>query len=287
LKSSTPQLSKSSPRKNLPSRKKAAALPQNPPSFVSQSGVFSHFCSEEMGVELNGLRYLIVGAGFFGSVLAERIANDLKERVLVVDLRRHIGGNSFSETDSETGIEVHKYGSHIFHTSNVKVWEYVNRFSKFNNYRHRVFTRHKNQTYSMPINLMTISRFFGEDFTPVQAEEFIRRKIAAETIEQPRNLEEKAISLIGRELYEAFIKGYTQKQWETPLSELPENIITRLPVRLNFNEFYFSDPYEGIPVDGYGKIFERMLESPLIDVQLGVDFFEIRNRLPADCQVIY
>ena len=238
-------------------------------------------------MDLNGVKYLIVGAGFYGSVLAERIANDLGQKVVVIDMRDHIGGNSFSSIDPETGIEVHKYGSHIFHTANQKVWDYVNRFTKFNNYRHRVLTRYQGHIYSMPINLMTINRFFKQDLNPAQAEAFIRSKIEAEKIPNPRNLEEKAISLIGRELYEAFIKGYTQKQWETPLTELPENIITRLPVRMNFNDFYFSDPYEGLPIDGYAKIFERMLAHPLIDVKLGVDYFAIKNQVPQDCQVIY
>lgn len=238
-------------------------------------------------MELNGLKYLVVGAGFYGSVLAERIANELKEKVLVIDVRDHIGGNSFSYVDEQTGVEVHKYGSHIFHTANAKVWDYVQRFTKFNNYRHRVLTNHKGKIYSMPINLMTINRFFGKNLTPAEAAEFIQAKIQAEKIPNPRNLEEKAISLIGRELYEAFIKEYTQKQWETPLTELPENIITRLPVRMNFNDFYFSDPYEGMPVDGYGKIFERMLSHPLIKVNLGVDYFRMKHQVPKDCTVIY
>ena len=238
-------------------------------------------------MQLQGLPYLIVGAGFYGAVLAERIANELGQKVLVIDRRNHIGGNSFSYMDQETGIEVHQYGSHIFHTSNLKVWNYIQKFSQFNNYRHRVLTRYQGQTYSMPINLMTINRFFGKDLTPIQAQEFIQAKIRAENIPHPKNLEEKAISLIGRELYEAFIKGYTQKQWETPLTELPENIITRLPVRMSFNDFYFSDPYEGMPIDGYAKIFERMLSHPLIEVKLGVDYFEIKKQVPSTCQTFY
>jgi len=238
-------------------------------------------------MNLQSLKYLIVGAGFYGSVLAERIAADLGEKVLVIDLRKHIGGNSYSEIDPETGIEVHKYGSHIFHTANQKVWDYVNRFTKFNNYRHRVLTRYQGQTYAMPINLMTINRFFNVDLNPAQAADFIQKKIQAENIPNPKNLEEKAISLIGRELYEAFIKGYTQKQWETPLTQLPENIITRLPVRMNFSDFYFADPYEGLPIDGYTKIFERILAHPNITVQLDTDFFAIRDQIPKDCKIIY
>jgi UDP-galactopyranose mutase len=238
-------------------------------------------------MNFQGLKYLVVGAGFYGSVLAERIANDLKEKVLVIDLRNHIGGNSYSEIDPETGVEVHKYGSHIFHTSNQRVWEYLQKFTKFNNYRHRVLTNLKGELYSMPINLMTINKFFGTHLAPSEAQAFLQKKISAEQISQPKNLEEKAISLIGRELYEAFIKGYTQKQWETPLTQLPENIITRLPVRMNYNDFYFNDLYEGIPIEGYTKIFEKMLDHPSIEIQLGVDFFAVKNQIPSDCKIIY
>lgn len=238
-------------------------------------------------MELQGLKYLVVGAGFYGATIAERIASVLNEKVLVIDLREHIGGNSFSYADKDTNIEIHKYGSHIFHTSNEQVWAYINRFTSFNSYQHRVLTQYQNKVYSMPINLMTINQYYGKNLTPAEAESFIKAEIARDHIANPRNLEEKAISLIGRPLYEAFIKGYTQKQWETPLTELPENIITRLPVRFSYNDRYFNDKYEGLPVDGYGKIFERMLDNPLIEVKLGVDYFAIKDKVPADCLVIY
>lgn len=238
-------------------------------------------------MDLQGLKYLVVGAGFYGAVTAERIAEDLGERVLVIDRRDHIGGNSFSYRDPETGIDIHKYGSHIFHTSNEKVWSYLQRFTHFNNYRHRVLTRHNGRIFTMPINLDTINSFFGQDLTPEQAERFIAEKVSLNRNDSPANLEEKAKSLIGEELYNAFIRGYTQKQWETEPTALPANIITRLPFRFNYNDFYFNDVYEGIPKDGYGRIFENMLNHRNIEVNLNIDFFEMRSQIPKDCTVIY
>lgn len=221
---------------------------------------------------------LIVGAGFFGAVVAERLASaGLKVRIL--EKRPHIGGNSYSEVDAETGIEVHKYGSHIFHTSNKTVWEYLSRFTEFNEYRHTVWTTYKDRSYSMPINLNTINSYYGRNLLPHQVPAFIEAEISKEKISTPRNLEEKAISLIGRPLYEAFIKGYTIKQWEKDPSELDPDIITRLPVRHDYNNRYFNDKYEGIPVDGYGRLFERMLDHPNIEVQLNVDYFDIKTGL--------
>jgi len=238
-------------------------------------------------MDLNGLKYLVVGAGFYGSVVAEHIARVLGEKVLVLDSRPHLGGNSFSEFDEETGIEVHKYGSHIFHTSNQRVIDYISRFSRFNTYRHRVLTKYKSKTYSMPINLMTINSFFGTDLTPLEARAFLATQISKEVFHEPQNLEEKAISLIGRPLYEAFVQGYTQKQWGMDPRLLPSNIITRLPVRYDYNDRYFSDSFEGLPVDGYAKVFERILADKKIEVLLNTDYFEIQNRIPKDCLVIY
>lgn len=237
--------------------------------------------------DLESLEYLVVGAGFYGSVIAERIASELGKRVVVIDKRNHFGGNSYSYLDGESGIEIHKYGSHIFHTSNEKVWKYVNRFSSFNTYQHRVLTTHKNRVYSMPINLMTINSFYNKNLRPAEAVEFVKTEIAREFVKEPKNLEEKAISLIGRPMYEAFIKGYTQKQWGTEPTSLPANIITRLPVRYTYNDRYFSDTYEGIPCDGYGKLFAKLLDHPLISLALGTDFFEIRNHIPLSCKIIY
>jgi UDP-galactopyranose mutase len=160
-------------------------------------------------------KFVIAGSGFFGAVMAERIATVLKQPVLVVEKRSHFGGNSFSENDAATGIEYHRYGTHLFHTSSDDVWSWINQFTKFNNYRHRVLTRHHNRMYTMPINLMTLNNFFGVDLKPSEAASFLQSRAEADRIDDPQNLEEKAISLIGRDLYQAFIRGYTAKQWET------------------------------------------------------------------------
>ncbi|CAH2029925.1 UDP-galactopyranose mutase [Trichlorobacter ammonificans] len=238
-------------------------------------------------MNLNGLPYLIVGAGFFGAVMAERIANDLGQRVLVIDKRDHIGGNSYSALDPMTGIECHCYGSHIFHTSNRNVWEYISHFTGFNSYRHKVLTRYQGRTFIMPINLSTINSLYNLDLSPEEAARFIKEEAAREGIAAPANLEEKAISLIGRPLYEAFIRGYTIKQWQTDPRDLPESIITRLPVRCGHHYDYFDDRWQGIPWDGYGALFERMVTHPLIEVRLQTDYFAIRDQVPEACKVIY
>ena len=242
---------------------------------------------ENFGEALRCCDVMIVGAGFYGATLAERLANGLGKRVLVIDRRHHIGGNAYSENDPETGIEVHKYGAHLFHTSNETVWNYVKRFTAFTDYRHRVFTTYRGQVYPMPINLGTICQFFGRRFSPDEARALIAGQAAELGGRAPRNLEEKAISLIGRPLYEAFIRGYTAKQWQTDPRELPEHIITRLPVRYTFDNRYFTDAFEGLPVDGYTAVFERMLDDPLIDVRLGVDFFDLKPHLRADLPIVY
>jgi UDP-galactopyranose mutase len=230
---------------------------------------------------------IVVGAGFYGATIAERIAAMLKRKVCVLERRGHIGGNCYSEKDSDTGIEYHKYGSHLFHTNSEEVWRYLNRFTTFTNYRHRVLTVHKGQVYPMPINLGTICAFFGRHLTPSEARELIRQQISAEDIARAENLEEKAIALIGRPLYEAFIRGYTKKQWQTDPRKLPASIINRLPVRFNFEPYYFTDKYEGLPVDGYTAVFRRMLASPRIDIRLGVDFFDVREALRPHQLVVY
>jgi UDP-galactopyranose mutase len=235
---------------------------------------------------------LIVGAGFYGATLAERIAGELGRRVLVIDRRRHIGGNAYSETDPATGVEVHRYGPHLFHTPNETVWRYLNRFTGFSGYRHRGFTVHREQVYSLPINLATICQYFGRRFTPDEARALIESQAAelastGQAGRQPANLEEKAISLVGRPLYEAFIRGYTAKQWQTDPRDLPASIITRLPVRYNFDDSYFSDRFQGQPLDGYTAIFEKMLAHPSIEVRLGVDFFDVRHDVPHGMPVVY
>ena len=230
---------------------------------------------------------VVVGAGFYGATVAERTADILGKRVLVLDRRPHIGGNAYTENDSETGIEVHKYGAHLFHTSNAAVWEYLHKFTTFTGYRHRVFTSHRGRVFSMPINLGTICQFFERQMSPDEARALIAKQSSELAGRAPRNFEEKAISLIGRPLYEAFIRSYTAKQWQTNPKDLPENIITRLPVRYTFDDRYFADDYEGLPTNGYTAIFERMLNHPLIDVRTGVDFFVLKSSNTADKPVIY
>jgi UDP-galactopyranose mutase len=238
-------------------------------------------------VTLRDYDAIVVGAGFYGATIAERIAAVLGRKVCVLERREHIGGNSYSETDSATGIEHHKYGSHLFHTNSEDVWRYLRRFTTFTNYRHRVLTVHKGQVYPMPINLGTICAFFGRYLTPSEAQELIRGQASAEDVGRAENLEEKAIALIGRPLYEAFIRGYTKKQWQTDPRRLPASIINRLPVRFHFEPYYFTDKYEGLPTDGYTAVFRRMLASPSIDVRLGVDFFAVREGIGPHQLVIY
>ena len=236
---------------------------------------------------LSNCDLLVVGAGFYGATIAERAANALGKRVVVVDRRSHVGGNAYTESNPTTGIEVHKYGAHLFHTSNEAVWSYLRRFTEFTEYRHRVFTIHRQRIYAMPINLGTICQFFDRRFTPAEARALIAEQAAELGGRTPRNLEEKAISLIGRPLYEAFIRGYTAKQWRTDPRDLPEHIIARLPVRYTFNDRYFSDAFEGLPTDGYTAIFQRMLASPLIDVRIAVDFADLRTLLRPGLPVVY
>ena len=217
---------------------------------------------------------LVVGSGFFGLTIAERAARELGIRVTVIDRRRHIGGNAFSENNPETGIEVHRYGAHLFHTSNKTVWEYVNEFTKFTNYQHRVYSNFQGEVYPLPINLGTINQFFRAAYGPDEARALIAEQAGEFHTESARNLEEKGISLIGRPLFEAFIRDYTAKQWQTPITELPGDIISRLPVRYTYDNRYFNDTYEGLPVDGYTAWLERMADHPNIEVKLDTDFFD-------------
>src|SRR5215212_6564385 len=195
----------------------------------------------------SGPDLLVVGSGFFGLTVAERCATQLGLRVHVIDRRTHMGGNAYTEVEPETGIEVHRYGAHLFHTSNQRVWEYVNQFTEFTNYQHKVFSIYDGQTYSLPINLATICQYFGKSFSPEQARALVAEQSGEFDTAQAANLEEKAISLIGRPLYEAFIRGYTKKQWQTDPTELPAAVIARLPVRYTFDNRYFNDTYEGLP----------------------------------------
>ncbi|MGQ4574843.1 UDP-galactopyranose mutase [Dermabacteraceae bacterium P7006] len=235
---------------------------------------------------------LVVGSGFFGLTLAERAANEHGLRVTVIDRRDHIGGNAYSEIDPETGIEIHKYGAHLFHTSNERVWEYVNRFTSFTDYVHKVYTVHNGVVYPMPINLATINQFFSAAYSPAEARALIAEQAGELAGADPENLNDKGISLIGRPLYEAFIKHYTGKQWQTDPKDLPASIISRLPVRYNYDNRYFNDKYEGLPTDGYTAWIERMADHPNIEVKLSTDFFDTsqpynRDAVTGQLPVIY
>ncbi|WEK13804.1 MAG: UDP-galactopyranose mutase [Candidatus Microbacterium phytovorans] len=216
---------------------------------------------------------LVVGSGFFGLTIAERAASSGR-RVTVIDRRDHLGGNAYSEVDAETGVEVHRYGAHLFHTSNPTVWEYVTRFTAFTDYVHRVYTNHRGVVYPLPINLGTINQFFQAAHSPTEARALIQDLAGEFDPKSAQNLEERAIGLIGRPLYEAFIRDYTAKQWQTDPRDLPAEIISRLPVRYTYDNRYFSDTWEGLPVDGYTAWLERMADHPNIEVKLGVDFFD-------------
>ena len=217
---------------------------------------------------------VIVGSGLFGLTIAERCANELGLKVLVIDKRDHIGGNAYSEPDPRTGIEIHKYGAHLFHTSNERVWEYVNRFTSFTPYVHHVYTTHDGVVYPMPINLGTINQFFSAAYSPDEARAVIAEQAGELAGKDPENLNDKGISLIGRPLYEAFIKDYTGKQWQTDPKDLPASIISRLPVRYTYDNRYFNDTHEGLPTNGYTAWLEKMVDNPNIEVALGVDFFD-------------
>jgi UDP-galactopyranose mutase len=230
---------------------------------------------------------VVVGSGFFGLTIAERCATQLGLKVLVLDRRYHIGGNAYSEREAETGIEVHKYGAHLFHTSNKRVWDYVNQFTQFTGYQHRVFTIYKGRVYPMPVNLATICEYFGRFMTPDEARALVAEQADEIDTGRAENFEEKGISLVGRPLYEAFFRGYTAKQWQTDPKDLPAAIVSRLPVRYNFNNRYFNDTYEGLPVNGYTAWLENMADHPNIEVRLDTDFFDLRGDVLGNVPVVY
>ena len=221
--------------------------------------------------------YLIVGSGLFGSIFAYE-ANKKGKKCLVIDKRPHIGGNIY--TENIDGINVHKYGAHIFHTSNKEVWDYIQQFAEFNRYTNSPVARYKDELYNLPFNLNTFSRMFNL-ITPQDIEKKLNeeRKEGLEKLngKEPSNLEEQAISLVGTTVYEKLIKGYTEKQWGMPCTELPSFIIKRLPVRMIYDNNYFNDIYQGIPIGGYTQIIEKMLDG--IDVKLNYDFFEHKEEL--------
>lgn len=216
--------------------------------------------------------YLIVGAGLFGSIFAYE-ANRRGKKCLVIDKRNHIGGNIYCK--EVEGINVHEYGAHIFHTSNKEVWNYINSFAEFNRYTNSPVAIYKDELYNLPFNMNTFNKLWGVK-TPAEAKSKIEEQLAETNITEPKNLQEQAIKLIGKDIYEKLIKGYTEKQWGTQATELPPFIINRLPVRFTYDNNYFNDTYQGIPIGGYTKIIEKMLEE--IDVHLETDFFNDREK---------
>ena len=218
--------------------------------------------------------YLIVGAGLYGAVMAHELGKQGK-KCLVIDRRNHIAGNIYCE-DVE-GIHVHKYGAHIFHTSDKRVWDYINQFAEFNNYINSPVAVYKDELYNMPFNMNTFSKMWGIR-TPQEAKDIIEKQRKETGITEPKNLEEHALFLVGRDIYEKLVKGYTEKQWGRKCTELPAFIIKRLPCRFMYDNNYFNDRYQGIPIGGYTPIVEKMLAKA--DVRTGVDFFEFRKENP-------
>ena len=217
--------------------------------------------------------YLVVGSGLFASIFAYE-ANKRGKKCLVIEKRNHIGGNIY--TEEIEGINVHKYGAHIFHTSNKKVWEYINQFVEFNRYTNSPIARYKNEVYNMPFNMNTFNKLWGV-FTPEEAKAKIQEELNEVNIDEPRNLEEQAIKLVGKTIYDKLVKGYTEKQWGMKATELPPFIIKRLPVRFIYDNNYFNDTYQGIPIGGYTQIIEKMLDG--IEVKTNYDFFEYKEEL--------
>ena len=213
--------------------------------------------------------YLVVGAGLYGAVFAQKM-KEQGQSVLVIDRRDHIAGNIYSK--EMEGIQVHMYGPHIFHTDNEEVWAYVNRFTRFNHFRYEPVANYKGELYNLPFNMNTFMKMWPDVRTPDEARERINSQVKESGIENPQNLEEQAISLVGKDIYEKLIKGYTQKQWGRPCIELPAFIIKRLPVRFIFDNNYFNHPYQGIPIGGYTAMVEKMLGE--IEIRLGVDYLQ-------------
>ena len=224
--------------------------------------------------------YLIVGAGLFGAVVAHEAVQKGK-KCLVIDRRDHIAGNVY--TEEIEGIQVHKYGAHIFHTSDKKIWDYVNQFAEFNNYINSPIAVYGDEIYNLPFNMNTFSKMWGIK-TPAQAQKIIADQIADLNIDEPHNLEEQALKLVGRDVYEKLIKGYTQKQWGRACKDLPSFIIKRLPLRFTYDNNYFNDRYQGIPVDGYTAMVEKMLSG--VEVRLSTEYDDIKDEIDAD-KVIY
>lgn len=216
------------------------------------------------------MNFAIVGAGFSGAVLARELSK-LGHQVTVFESRTHLAGNCHTERDEDTGIIVHKYGPHIFHTDNEEVWAYVNQFAEFMPFVNRVKTISKGNVYGLPINLHTINQYFGKTFNPQEAEEFIQ-SLASKDIEDPKSFEEQALKFVGEDLYKAFFYGYTMKQWGIDPKSLPASILKRLPLRFNYNDNYFNHKYQGIPKEGYTALVQNILDDSSIDVLINTKF---------------
>ena len=218
---------------------------------------------------MNNGPILIIGAGLSGAVIARQLA-EAGIPVQVIESRDHVGGNCHTTRDEETGVLLHVYGPHIFHTADTAVWDYVNRFARFQTYQHRVLTTVQNAVYSMPINLLTINQFFGKTMRPSEAAAFVASQASGQA--DPQNFEEQALAMIGPDLYAAFFKGYTEKQWGCSPTALPASILKRLPLRFNFDDSYFNHPHQGIPENGYTPLVAAMLDHPLISLTLETHF---------------
>ncbi len=238
-------------------------------------------------MEVKDYKYIVAGAGIFGAIIAERLASR-GENVLVVEKRDHIAGNIYSYTDEETGIEVHKYGSHIFHTEYEDVWEYITKFTEFNDYTHTVDTRYQGELYPMPINLDTINKLYGTDMDAEEAEKFVAEEAAKAGITDPKNFEEKGLSLVGEKLYTAFLKGYTEKQWNTSATNLSAEILKRIPVRFSHdNRYFITAKHQGIPKEGYTKMVQNILDNGLIEVRTNTTFQDIESEISEGAKIIY
>lgn len=238
-------------------------------------------------MEVKDYKYIVAGAGIFGAIIAERLASK-GNHVLVVEKRDHIAGNIYSYTDEEAGIEVHKYGSHIFHTEHEDVWEYITKFTEFNNYTHTVDTCYQGKLYPMPINLDTINKLYSADMDAEEAEKFVAEEAAKTGITDPKNFEEKGLSLVGEKLYTAFLKGYTEKQWNTSATNLSAEILKRIPVRFSHdNRYFITAKHQGIPKEGYTKMVQNILDNDLIEVRTNTSFQDIESEISTGAKIIY
>lgn len=238
-------------------------------------------------MKVEDYKYIVAGAGIFGAIIAERLASK-GNHVLVVEKRDHIAGNIYSYTDEKTGIEVHKYGSHIFHTELDEVWDYITKFTEFNDYTHTVNTCYNGELYPMPINLDTINKLYGTNMDAEEAKKFVAEEAAKTGITDPKNFEKKGLSLVGEKLYTAFLKGYTEKQWNTSATNLSAEILKRIPVRFSHdNRYFITAKHQGIPKEGYTKMVANILDNDLIEVCTNTSFQDIESEISADAKIIY